>query len=115
MVDWPVVQGDDWSSRFQLKVGGVPIADFTGYTLLGQVRRGSKKTSPLVADIDFDLTEGNGYVTMEVRRNLTQNVDPEECKYEVEWIRPNDRLRTMFGGSLTVSPQVALAPDLVIP
>lgn len=113
-INWPVIQGDDWSIRYQIKVSGVAIASYSGYTFVGHIRKIASKTSPVIAAISFNTAEGSGWVTQSVGRNLTQFIEPGNYAYEVEFINPQNKLRTLFGGVLTVSPQTALSANLVI-
>ena len=113
-IDWPVIEGDDWVLRWQMKRKngeGVmePIPDFTGYAFHGAVRHGETEIP-----IAFKTDEGNGWVTAYVRRNATVGL-PSELPYEIKWLVPTElfdggRLRTLYGGRVLIQARTATGP-----
>lgn len=105
-IDWPNIEGDGWSCRFQIAVAGVPVPNFTGYTFVGQVRRYSSSTSELLANITFDLTEGDGWVTMTA--TPVTSITDGDYYYDVKWTPPGGALKTLFGGKFPVTNSVTV-------
>ncbi len=104
-IDWPNIEGDGWTCRFQISRNGVPPANFTGYTFEGQVRRFAESSSELIATITFVLTEGNGWVTMTA--TPVGSVAEGDYYYDVKWTPPAGVRKTLFGGKFPVSNSVS--------
>ena len=104
-IDWPNIEGDGWSCRFQISRNGTPPANFTGYVFEGQVRRFAVKDSELIATISFNLTEGTGWVTMTATPVGTP--DEGDYYYDVKWTPPGGVRKTLFGGKFPLSNSVS--------
>ena len=104
-IDWPNIEGDGWSCRFQISRNGTPPANFTGYVFEGQVRRFADKDSELIATISFNLTEGTGWVTMTATPVGTP--DEGDYYYDVKWTPPGGVRKTLFGGKFPLSNSVS--------
>lgn len=98
-------KGDTWRFRVTFKQGGVPIVGITDWVFRMQVRH--PRTGEILADlslgagIEFTGNDGQIEVTLS-----TSNLECNQYPYDLEFERPDDYLRTPFGGIITISKQV---------
>lgn len=111
-IEWPVTEGDDWTLRWRMKRNGAPIPNFDGYEFYGAVRTSpwAKPGAEPLLVIEFDLTEGGGWVTARVPRAQTIGTGGKDLYYEIKWSYPtsggNSDVRALFGGRMPVTRQI---------
>ena len=126
-VIWPVAQETDWVLRWRMlrRSDRVPL-NLTSYEFIGQIRKRANAGSDLIADIEFDKTEGSGWLTAIVRRSEAGVVSAPvgDAHFEMKYKIPESvcgvsggLLLPLFGGIVRISKKIAVAdaPTLAVP
>jgi phage pi2 protein 07 len=111
-LDITIYQGSTFSQVFQWKSGSpsVPV-NLTGYTARMQIRE--KFSSP---DYVINLTTENGGIvfrdavngtfSIEMSATDTAAMNFKHAVYDIEFVSPSGIVTRLFGGSVTLSPEV---------
>lgn len=91
--------------RFYTDEQGTP-KDLTGFTFRGQLRQLYDDTEPQGA-FEFTVVDpAQGVVNMLLTAEETAGLEAGKLKYDVEMVRPNNTVRRLFEGVITVTPEV---------
>jgi hypothetical protein len=123
-VVWPVADETDWIMRWRMvrRSTRQPL-NLADYQFYGQIKRRPGASSDLFAEVTFDKTEGDGWVTALVRRNVVAAGNPAigDMPFEFKYLVPQadsgvtgGALLPLFGGVVRVSPRlITLSPPVL--
>lgn len=112
VVNITIYQGSTFSQTFQWKTGNpaMPV-NLTGYTARMQIRE--KISSP---DYIIELTTANGGIvikdaingtfSIEISATATAAMTFKNAVYDIEFVSPSGVVKRLFGGTVTLSPEV---------
>ena len=112
VVNLTIYQGSTFMQEFQWKTGNpaTPV-DLTGFTARMQIR--PKITDPTIIatltteNAGITFTDAvNGKFTMEISATDTSAMEFKNAVYDLEMVMPGGRVKRLFGGGVTLSPEV---------
>ena len=99
-------QGTDWSAEIVVEDAAATVADLTGYTGAGQIRKAYTSTTA----VSFTVTVTNalkGILTIALSNAQTNAMKAGRYVYDIEITRTSDTTKTrVVEGQLTVNPGV---------
>lgn len=108
-----VLQGSTYKKAFVIKNSAGALVDLTGSSFVGQIRR-TKSSTTVVASFTFSVNLSLSRVeyslsaatTAAMTAGATDDSSDSQYVYDIEWIKSDGSIQRIFGGVLTLSPEV---------
>lgn len=108
-----VLQGSTFEKSFVIKDSLGALVDLTGSSFAGQVRKTRLSTTIAATfdiTIDFLLSRVtyslSAAITAAMTAGETDESEDSQYVYDIEWTKANGTIQRIFGGILTLSPEV---------
>ena len=108
-----VIQGSTYKKAFVIKDDEGVLVSLTGSSFAGQIRR-TKASTTIIATFAFSINLSLSRVeysltavqTAAMIAGSTDDSVDSQYVYDIEWIKSDGSIQRLFGGVLTLSPEV---------
>lgn len=108
-----VLQGSTFEKSFTIKDSAGTLVNLTESSFAGQVRKTRLSTTvaaTFTITIDLGLSKVtyslSAAVTAAMTAGETDESEDSQYVYDIEWTKPDGSIQRIFGGVLTLSPEV---------
>lgn len=104
-----IYRGDDLIKNFTLNNVDEPGFDYTGTTILFQIKGSTEDSVAAVEDTPTPTTStlGEIVVPINIPGSVTATLSPGEYVYDIQYTLPSGVVRTYVGGKVTVQADVS--------
>jgi hypothetical protein len=108
IINQTLYRGDDWNRKITISNESDPSFDFSGTTVICQIRETEEGVDKILELIPTPDTSNLGEISinLDFAGAITKNVSPGDYVYDVEFTLPDGRVRTFVKGMISVIADV---------